>query len=38
MSPRQRRWLLLARHLGEGLLVGMLLASVVMAGLRDAYC
>ncbi len=36
MSPRQRRLLFLAVRVGEGLLAGMLLASVVMAGLLHA--
>lgn len=36
MSPRQRRFLFLAVRLGEGLLAGALLASVVMAGMLHA--
>ena len=36
MSPRARRRLFLALRVGEGLLAGALLASVVMAGMLHA--
>lgn len=37
MSPRHRGWWLLASHLVEGIIAGMVLASVVIAGVLHAH-